>query len=211
MKIDEKLLNVNLSNNIVRMVYDDRFQTVMVFITPLDGTETFNWVYDIRNQAWWQDQFSNAVLNPTAVHLMDGDSPDDRVVLLGGQDGYIRFIDRTAESDDGEVISSYVILGPIPSASQKLRLREIRTVLGMTSDPVTFELFVGSAVEAAFDSAEPFLQATIYPGRSPALRSGAVAQAIYIKLSNETLNESWQYEAMYVALEAVGRAAGRQI
>lgn len=210
-RIDEKLLNVDMSNNIIRMVWDDRFQGVMIFITPLDGSETFNWCYDIRNQAWWQDQFSNAAQNPTAVHLMDGDSPDDRVALLGGQDGYIRFIDRTAESDDGETISSYVILGPIGSNSQKLRLRETRAVLGMNSDPVTMELYAGNSAEAAFNVAEPHWQRTLMPGKSPAIRGGAVSQGMYFKLSNESLNESWQFEALYVSLEGVGMAAGRQL
>lgn len=208
-KVDEQLLNVDLSNNIVRMVWDDRFQTVMIFITPLDGTATYNWCYDIRNQAFWKDQFVDASFNPTSVHLMDGDLPADRVVLLGGRDGYIRMIDTSAENDDGQAISSYVLLGPIQSGSQRLRLRELRTVLGMNSDPVTLELFAGSSVEAAFDVAEPRFQRTIYPGRSIAIRSGAVAQGMYLKLSNEALGEAWQYEAIYAWLEGVGRAAGR--
>jgi hypothetical protein len=210
-KIDNSLLDVDLANNIVRMVWDDRFQTIMFFITPIDGSETFNWVYDIRNQAFWKDQFSDPDHNVTAVHLMDGDDPSDRVVLLGCYDGYIRQVDITAEDDDGTPISSYVILGPIQANSGKLRLRELRTVLGMNSDPVTVELFTGNSVEAAFDVDEPHFSATIYAGRSPAIRSGAVAQGMYLKLSNSKLRESWQYEAIYASLEGVGRAAGRQL
>lgn len=208
-KIDSDLLNVDMEANVIRMVWDDRFQSVMVFITPIDGSETFNWVYDARAEAFWKDQFADATMNATAVHLMDGDDPDDRVVLLGAFDGSIRFVDLTAEEDDGQPISSYVILGPIQSNGARIRMRELRTVLGMNSDPVTLELFAGSSVEAAFDVAEPRMKHTIYPGRSPAIRSGAVAQAIYLKLSNSKLRESWQYEAIYAILEPLGRAAGR--
>lgn len=209
--IDSLLMDVDLNSDIVRMVWDDRFQTVMFYITPTDGGETFNYAYDIRNQAFWKDQFVDPDMNPTAVHLMDGDSPSDRVVLLGGQDGYIRFIDTSVDDDDGEPISSYVILGPIQSNSQKLRLRELRTVLGLTSDPVTLELFVGHSAEQAFDAAEAWFQVTIPPGRGPAIRRQAVAQVMLLKLSNESLKQSWQYEAIYATIEAVGRTAGRQM
>jgi hypothetical protein len=211
MRVDENLLNVNLANNVIRMVWDDRFQSVMLFITPTNGAATINWCYDIRNQAFWQDSFSNLNHNPSSVHLMDGDNPNDRVVLLGGQDGIIRQLDYTAESDDGTAINSYVLIGPLGSAGGKLRLRELRTVLGMNSDPVTLELYSGNSAEDAFLSAEPRFARTIYPGRSPAIRSGAVAQNMYLKLSNSVLNESWQFEAIWAWLEGTGRAAGRLV
>lgn len=209
--IDGSLLDVDLSNNIIRMEWDDRFQHVMIFVTPIDGSETFNFAYDLRNDAFWIDQFSDASHNATAVHQMDGDDPNDRVVLVGGQDGVIRFLDLNAEDDDGIAIASYVILGPIQANSGRIRLKELRPVLGMNSDPVTLELYVGNSVEEAFNVDEPMLQATIYPGRGPAIRSGAVGQSLFLKLSNQSIKESWQYESIYAWFEGVGRAAGRMI
>ncbi|MHB1950114.1 MAG: hypothetical protein ACYCQK_01415 [Acidiferrobacteraceae bacterium] len=212
MRVDEALLSVDMSQNIVRMAWDDRFQTVMIFVTPVtNGKATTNWAYDVRNQAFWKDVFTTQTHNVTACHLMDGDSPTDRVVLLGCLDGYIRQIDVNAESDDGTAISSYILLGPIQSNSQKLRLKELRAILGMNSDPATIELYAGSSVEAAYDAAEPHFSHTIGPGRNPAIRSGAVSQGMYIKLSNSALNEAWQFEALYAWFEGVGRAAGRQV
>lgn len=209
--IDSDLLDVDLSANIIRMVWDDRFQHVMIYITPVAGGSTTNWAYDIRNNAFWKDQFSNASHNATAVHQMDGDSPDDRVVILGGQDGAIRFLDKDAEDDDGIAISSYVILGPIQSNSGRIRLKELRPVLGLNSDPVTMEMFVGNSAEEAFNVDEPMLEATIYPGRGPAIRSGAVGQCLFLKLSNKSIKESWQYESIHAWFDPLGRTAGRLI
>lgn len=209
--IDSALLNVDLSKNIIRMEWDDRFQHVMIFVTPINGASTFNYAYDTRSNAFWKDQFSNVSHNATAVHQMDGDNPNDRVVLLGGQDGVIRFLDLNAEDDDGIAIDSFVILGPIQANSGRIRLKELRPVLGRNSDPVTLEVFVGNSAEEAFNVDEAMLQATLYPGRGPAIRSGAVGQCLYLKLSNSSIKESWQYESIFAAFEGTGRAAGRMV
>lgn len=209
LKVDERLMTIDWSANICRMVWDDRFQTIMFFITPTAGGTTINWAYDVRNEAFWPDQFANANHNPTAVHLMDGDDPDDRVALLGGRDGYIRFIDVDAKADDGTAISSYVFLGPIQSNSGKLRMRELRGVLGENSDNVKVEMFRGHSAEAAFDSTTPLWSGNWHASRNYAMRMPAVSQALYLKLSNNVLNKAWQFEGAFADIQGVGKAAGR--
>lgn len=207
--IDELLLDVDMTQNIVRMVWDDRFQSVMTYITPINGGSTTHWVYDTRNEAFYQDQFNSDAHNPTAVHLMDGDSPTDRVVLLGCRDGYIRKIDTAAKDDDGQLIKSYVYFGPFLGGDGKLRLRELRGILGESSDPVTLEVFSGHSAEAAHNSSPAHFGTTLSAGKSYAMRAGAVAQAIYIKLSNQRPSKSWQFEMLYAGLEGTGLPAGR--
>lgn len=209
-RIDNLLQSVDLSKNIVKMVWDDKFQCVMFFITPTDGTTaTFNWCYDVRNNAFWKDQFTNPLHNPTAVHLMDGDDPTDRVVLLGGQDGYIRFIDNASKTDDGTAISSYVYFGPIQTDSGRFKLKELRCILAETSDQATLELFRGHSAEYAYNQPEAHFAVTLDKGRSRAIRIGGAAQAMYLKLSNSTPNTAWSFEQMFAWLEGEGQAAGR--
>lgn len=210
-KIEPLLANVNLATNVVRLVWDDRQQTVMIYVTPIAGGPTTNFAYDTRQEAFWVDSFSTATQQPSAVHIYAGDNPIDRVVLLGCLDGYVRFIDHSATSDDGAAIASYIWLGPISGGNQKLRLRELRGVLGQGSDPVGVEIWAGNSAEAAYSSPLARMSGSWRSGANPALRSGAVANAMYVKLSNSDLGKAWQLESVFADVSALGKAAGRQI
>lgn len=210
-KVDSALLDVDMSTNVIKMVWDDRFQTVMIYITPIAGGTTKHYAYDIRNDAFWPDQFTNELHNPVAVHLMDGDSPDDRVVLLGCRDGYIRFIDISNKLDDDSPVSSYVYFGPIQSATERFRLKELRAVLGENSDQVALEVFRSHSPESAFRQMNPLWGTTIGPGRSRAIRLMATGQAMYVRLRNKSPNTAWQYEALFAWLEGLEKAAGRAL
>ena len=39
-----------------------------------------------RTGAWWQDEMANDAYNPVAMVNYDGNLPDDRVSLFGGDD-----------------------------------------------------------------------------------------------------------------------------
>jgi hypothetical protein len=84
-----------------------------VFVTPIEkGPDTIHFFWEERLNAWWPVTFGDADFDPLAIHVFDGDLPDDRVILLGGRDGYIRAMDHTAEDDDGIDIDSEVLIGP---------------------------------------------------------------------------------------------------
>jgi len=210
-RVDEKLMTIDWSKNIVRFAWDDRFQTVMFFITPTAGGVTTNWAYDIRNEAFWPDQFANTNHNPTAVHLMDGDNPNDRVLLVGGRDGYVRMIDLNAKHDDGTAIKSHIYIGPLQAESGVFRMRELRGILSETSDDVSVELWSGRSPEDAFISTDPSYACTWSRGKNYSRRPMTADQAMYLKLSNNTFGTAWQYEAVYAELVALGLAAGRQL
>ena len=45
-------------------------------------------------------------------YMLSMHDPDDRVTVIGCNDGYVRKFDATATTDDGTAISSYVYFGP---------------------------------------------------------------------------------------------------
>ncbi len=68
---------------------------------------------------WWRDKFGHSDVQPTAVTVFDGDSPDDRALLIGCADGRVRKWDPNA-NNDGETslrqkvkIDSYCTYGPL--------------------------------------------------------------------------------------------------
>lgn len=208
-RIDEKLMTIDYSANVVRLAWDNRFQTVMIYLSPTAGGAATMFAYDVRNNAFWPDVFGANGLNAMATHLMDGDNVLDRVVLLGGFDGSIRQIDLAASDDDGTAISSNVWLGPIQSDEGRLWLREIRAVLGDNSNNLGIAVSVGPNAEAAFAAGTTRWSDVLVAGKNLAKHPMTKAQAQYIVLSNSTLTTAWQFEQIVCDIIATGRVASR--
>ncbi len=153
-QINNRLMNVNVRTSIIRMCWDERLQGLHVFITPLDGSATTNFFWESATNAWWPDVFGDPLYNPRSVAVFDGDNPDDRAVLLGCQDSYIRIIDFAATQDDRKEIDSFVVLGPLVTKNlDELILKDIVAVLSEGSGDVTYEVYVGQTAESALASA----------------------------------------------------------
>lgn len=143
--IDERLNAVDLSTTTVTLKWDDIAIAVRVYLTPNDGSATTNYVWDVRNEAWWPFEYANSLHNPLAVHVLHGDAVNDRVILEYGQDGYVRVLDYSTASDDGAPINSFVFIGPFSS----MLFTEIACVLADNSNSVTWEIVSESNTEKA--------------------------------------------------------------
>jgi hypothetical protein len=206
-KINDRLRDVDVGSTLVRMAWDDFCQGLYLFLTPLDSEEqTTNYFWDSRQDAWWPDAFGNADHNPRAVHVYDGDLPDDRVMLLGSYDGYLRYFEPTSASDDGETIASSVTLGPIVDTRlDEFLLKDLQTILGTESSPVAWSVHVGSTAEEALSSAA-VESGVWYPGRnnqSPVRRAG---HAVYVKLTSDS---AWSLEVIRARYATRGKVRGR--
>lgn len=183
-QIDRRLESIDHSKNLVRLAWDLNARGLYVFVTPYDATEdTTHYFWEERTDAWMPFQFANPDHNPLAVHVYDGDLPDDRVVLLGGRDGRVRYFDNAATKDDGTTINSEVWLGPILTKDLAfLVLKELQATLGETSGDITYSIHVGDSAEKAFGS-EAVQSGTWSAGRNPDAMAIWGGQAIYVKLS----------------------------
>jgi hypothetical protein len=208
-RIEERLNGVDLSKNAVRLAWDDQFQSVHVYITRLDSAAaTTHYVYDVRNNAFWPDTFESTNHDPTTVFVLDGDDPNDRVMLLGCRDGYLRYVDEDAVLDDDQLIDSYVWLGPITGGY--IRLRELQFDLGRDSDILAYRIHVGRTAESAYASDE-FQRGFIDPQGGRSQTAGGSGQAIYVKLESSQAGKTWQYEGGMARVEYAGLSASRRI
>jgi hypothetical protein len=212
-KISRRLQNIDVATNIVSMCWQDRSQRLHVFVTPLDSTvATTHYIWEIRTGAWWPVTFNELDHNPKCVHLFDGDDPDDRVVLMGSWDGYMRMIDETAEDDDGETIDSHVLIGPLVTKElDELMVRDLQFVMGADSGEVTWELFTGNNAETALakaqdDDEEPDRTGTLTSGRNLTELVRQAGYASYIKLKAQS---AWQLELIRAGMERLGKVRAR--
>lgn len=201
MAINERLADVDYSTHIIRMAWDDRQQGFYLIISPLDATaSTTHYWYDARNNAWWPDAFTTASHNPLAVTVIDGADPDDRRVLFGSRDGYIRQVDLDATTDDGVAINSYVFLGPF----NNMLLNEIKPSFDNATSDLTASLHVGDTAQNALAAAASW-SATLTAGNNPTHFPRRYAPAVYLKLASSAY---WSLEEIVATI--IPGSAGRR-
>ncbi len=199
--IDERLADLDFGSNLVTLEWDDRAIAVRVYITPTDGTATTHYVWDVRNEAWWQFSYADAAHNPMACHLMAGNAAADRRILEYGQDGYVRMVDIDATSDDGSPISSFVYLGPFSG----MMFVEIAATLSENSGNVTWGICSASSMERALDAA-PRQTGRFKAGRNACQWPRAFIEQGYLRLS---ATGPWALESLTVAVEKVNETMNR--
>ena len=206
--IEQLVNNFNTGLNNVRLMWNDRFQGVHVFITPLVApTVTQHLFFEARSGAWFQDQYMNPLFNPLCCVVMDGNTPGDRVPLIGSWDGYVRAIDYAATTDDGLPIGSSVVIGPLLTATMDdMSLYDIQAVLGESSGDVNYQILVGDTAEEALQS-EPVDAGLFEPGRNWTEHIHQSGHAIFIVLSS---NNPWAMEAIRMRLGTRGKIRQRR-
>lgn len=200
--------DVDTGNNSITMAWDERSQGFHLFITPLQRDNqnkpkvTTHYFWESRSNSYWQDEFVYPYHNPLCCAVMDGNDPGDRVVITGGWDGYVRSVDRDAETDDGKKISSSVVIGPILTDDlEEMMLKNFQAILGSASGDVTYEVLIGDTAEEALES-EPVDTGTWEAGRNPTDFIRRAGYAIYVRLTSA---ERWQMESIRAEIVSQGK------
>lgn len=206
-QIEPLIKDVDSGNNAISMIWDDKFQGLNIWVTPLDEPqECVHLFYEQRNGSWFTQTFADNNMNPLCCCTFDGNLPGDRVALLGSFDGYIRFLDPNATKDDHVPIQSEVVIGPIlTDDGEDVLVKDLIAVMGETSNDVTYEIYTGTTAEEALAS-DPIQTGTFTAGRNfPAFirRSG---HALYVRISGTM---PWAMESLMARLQAQGKVRQR--
>ncbi len=205
--IDSILLNIDTGDYGVRMFWDDRGKCLHVFVTLLaEPFQTQHYAWEAEANAWWIDTFSDNNMNPLCGCVFDGNFQDDRLILLGGWDGYVRAISWDAEDDDGEDILSEVWIGPfLTKYNDSVMLHELQPVMGVDSGDVSYAVYVGKTAEQALDST-PVTNGTFVAGRNYTKLVRRAGYAAYVALTAST---DWAMENIRAILAPQGKVRRR--
>ncbi len=198
---------IDFSNTLVIMAWNERQRGFNVFVSPTAGGATFNYFWDVIAEAWWKDTYATSTMQPFAVVELLGFTPADRVVMIGSQDGYVRYIDPTATTDDGTNIASEVYIGPLVGKDGLPGIiTDLECTLGSSSGSVTWRLFSGDSPQTALSTSSSSTGTfAANRNRRPAVRRRGHAH--YVKLSATT---AWQLEDLTAEVHIPeGRVASR--
>jgi len=228
--VESRMRRTNLATHFVRMAWSDEEQGVYVWMVPTaDASVADNYFYDVRTEGWFVDVYANAEHYPRAVFVFDADDPNDRAILLGGKDGYIRRIDQAAKNDDGTAITSYAMIGPIRPRGKaaEFLIDQIEVTLGLNSDGADglCRLWVGETEEDALSGAEieleglltetgeiliceqladPKFTMDLEAGKSVTHHPRVRGYAGYVEVYNDDLHVRWSLERVECRLKVLG-------
>lgn len=206
--IDRRLSRINFGTHYVRLAWNDRDKGMHILVFPFGtpGAPVEHYFWDAKRGAPWPDTFGTSEdpsVEPTAVHVVDADDPDDRVVLLGGRDGYIRKWDVAAKDDDGVPIDAHVLLGPMGAEGSRTELRFTgpRAVLASDQDGATYQLYA-SADPVVIGA--PRAVGQLNPGRNPLRRARVRGSYCYLRLRNSVAGQRFAVEEVAIRAHPAG-------
>lgn len=192
--IDVRLAQINFETHYVRLAWNDDDRGVHILRFPLGSVlpdPTEHWFWDRPRRGAWPDTFGSANepdVEPSAVYVVDGDDPDDRRVLFGCRDGYIRQWDPDVNDDDGIATDFSVLVGPLVSDSSKREMRFVgpRVVLASDQGGATYELF---ATDDAALIGAPRRIGELVPGRNPLKRGKMRGSFCFVRIRNSVAGQ----------------------
>lgn len=205
--IEQLLTSIDTGANAIRLVYDARFQGIHVYVTPLASPQPAqHFFYEVRTGGWFTESFADKNMNPLCCAVLDGNNPDDRVVVIGSWDGYVRGVTADAIDDDGVPIQSEVIIGPFVTANlDDITLYSLQSQMGVDSANVNMSLLLGETAEEAL-AASPVEPTVWKAGRNLTNHLRRSAHAIWIRL---TATGQWAMESMRARIGTRGKVRGR--
>jgi len=216
-RIEKRLQDVDTGANYIRMVWDHALQGVHLLITPFDtNARGEHYFWDKRLDSFWPYSFAEAGLDPTAVYVIDGDSAEDRLMIMGGRNGYLRnwyapyaFDAPATAGGERNAIDAYVWVGPLVGGTDaEIIVRGWNVVMGENTDAATLEGYGGDSVEEAFGSTALWSKA-LTAGRNGTINERARGAAVLAKVSNNTVDQFFSIENMIVQPIAGGRVRVR--
>jgi hypothetical protein len=209
--IAEELRDIDLSQYLPKLVWDQECQGLHVFITPLTGADDAtmkHYFFESRTKSWWPMTFGATTLHPYSSVLLEGLTPSDRKVAVGCEDGYVRVFDKTASNDDGTAIESDVLIGPIfaPDTPAEQRISSLHAIVANIGAGCRYTLYASDNPESLGTAVASGDLVAGYNDRVPARARGGY---IWIKLENATGGGQWALESLHADLHLAGRRRDR--
>jgi hypothetical protein len=222
-KIERSLQDVDLSAYYIRLVYNHRDEGIHILQIPFGAgaTHVTHWFFELKTESFAEDHFGTSGhtnVQPTAAMVLDGDEFDDRLVLFGCEDGYVRKWDRAAKSDDTRsdgstkiAIDSFVTIGPLQGSAEEqsggeFQFSGLTVVLSEQDDGARYEFY---AAEAPDSIGAVVHHGDLAAGRNPPRWHRVCGAYAWLRLRNAAPEQRWSLERAHLRVSPAGMARPR--
>lgn len=205
-RLEKRFEDIDLSIKRVTLSWDFHRHGLIVIITELDTdlvSDAFFW--EARTNGWFPDAYS-ATHGPDVLLDYDAEEADDKAMLFGCRDGFIRQVDPDAIDDDGIAFTSNVRFFPVGTRrGTDSRLYGLEVILAENSGNVDLNLFTGQTAEQCSTTTEIRWSRTLTAGKNiltlPRLRGAWLAVEL-----KATASTRWALESVFGLFEEGGRS-----
>jgi len=217
-RVRKRMQNIDLETHYVELVYNFIDDGVHVFVMPFanPGIIVDHYFYSKRTNSFHVDRFGRNTgdgIQPTAALIVDGDSPADRAMHIGCEDGRIR---KWGQTESSEVpkgdrvlsnkylpIDSYVLMGPIaPNRDMDVHaIGALTVVLAPNYSGCNYEFY---ETDNAAQLGDPLESGQLQAGRNGTHMVRVSGDSIYLMLRNAREQETWSYEKGQVHVSYAG-------
>ena len=214
-KLDSFFKAIDFGNHYVTCVWDSDRQGCWIFVTRVNTGQSDHLWYDARTEGFFPQRFPDAQ-GPVAAAWYGGESENERYVLLGGRDGFIRSTNVVNRRDDGVTIPQHVFLTPrVPSGdlleTKALGVDVVGGELRVGDDPSSWNLNVylqaaDDVLAAVAAPARTFGFNLPDPGRRPLRRCRLRGVAFAVLVENANDGDYFSFERIVVRTLPGGRS-----
>jgi hypothetical protein len=207
-KLERRLAEVDFSKYRIEMEwsYDEDGLKVVQVPIGLGGVPVVGWFWERQTDSWTEETYGFAGQTGrqiTCMYALNGDDPNDRVLLYGCEDGRLRFHDQTAKDDDGQAIDSYALIGPIsPGASEtEMLFTDFELVTAREQNGPNWFLYAG---ETADMNTHPFAHGRAIQGRAGRNLARVRGSFVWYAIGLNEINGRWAFESLACSAEPMG-------
>lgn len=210
--IDRQMRDVDLANYYAELSWDDEHDVLKVLLLPYGTGPARAWAWQRRINGWYVDEYELDGVQPTAMCVFDGDEADDRRVMIGCADGFVRYVDSEARNDgyvDGtpSVIRSSTKWGPLaPKGTRGVwRFTHPTFVLASDQEGAGVRLYAGSDPTSG---GSMVWDGTLNAGRNATLPMRARGEYVWIEMWGGHAQRRWSLESASIEAHPAGRSHG---
>lgn len=214
---------IDVGTHRIVLSYDKQRHGIIISKTAVADGTNLNYWYDLRTKGFCPEVYPEECALFSS-HYYESDDADYRKLVLGCNDGYLRYFLDTAKDDDiggsDEAISSYVVLGPIPMSKDSDRegkmINPSAYLAGGASggaygdsDQVTVSLYRADDAETLMedieDGATAFSTASLTGTGRKTIKTRMKGAWAAVKLSDSTATKTWGFEKFTTTVKEIGR------
>ncbi len=207
-RLDNEWDAINWGQYRTQMQWDYARAGLLVALIPYDAAlTTYMYFWSQQADSWWMDSYP-ASMGPSCMLAMSGESAAESRLVFGCRDGYIRYYDDAAETDDGTAITSYVdwVLPATPLDMQQA-ISHAQPIMGESSAAVTMQVFRGSTAQEVVNATTPAIARTLAAGRSMPLVHSISGRHLRVRLTST--GSRWAMEQLQLVMSIIGKGQKR--